>query len=86
MGRRVTLAQQAAHRELAALVDGPCAPRWYWRDDLEAMQTASRRMGNADEHPAAVLRGYQPTEQWVEHPHEPDVRGRAWRYQPPDRQ
>jgi hypothetical protein len=37
-------AEQAADRELAALVDGPWAPAWYWRDELEAQQQAGRRM------------------------------------------
>ena len=35
-------------RELAALVDGPRKLRWFWREDLEGMQAAARRMG----HPA----------------------------------
>jgi len=39
-----TLAEQAAVRELAVVVDGPHAGRWYWRDDLEAMQRSARRM------------------------------------------
>jgi hypothetical protein len=78
-----TLAEQAADRELAALVDGPRKLRWFWRDDLEGMQTAARRMGHPLDHPAATYRSYHPTEQWVVHPTEPDVRGRAWRYQEP---
>ena len=43
MGRTPTLAEQAAVRELAALVDGPRTLRWFWRDDLENMQAAARR-------------------------------------------
>jgi len=83
MGREPSLARQAAVRELAALVDGPQALRWYWRDELEAMQVAARRMGHRLDRPAAVCRTYWPTEEWVEHPMEPDVRGRAWRYRDP---
>ena len=70
----------AGGRELAVLVNGPWAPRWYWRTDLEAMQEASRRTGHPDGHPAAELRGYRPTDQWVGHPAEPEVSGRAWRF------
>jgi len=71
-------------RELAALVDGPQALRWFWREDLEQMQAAAQRMGHPLEHPAAVYRLYQPTEQWTTHPTEPGVHGRAWRHhQPP---
>lgn len=82
--RRTLAAQQAGgERELAALVDGPWAPRWYWRDELEAMQRASRRMGYPGNHPSAVLRCYQPTEEFRPHPTEPDVTGRAWRYHRP---
>jgi len=78
------LAGQAAVRELAALVDGPQALRWFWREDLEQMQAAARRMGHPLDRPAAVYRLYRPTEEWVEHPTEPGVHGRAWRYhQPP---
>ena len=82
-GPEPSLAQQATRRELAALVDGPWAPRWYWREDLEAIQASTRTMGHPDDHPAAEIRHYHPTEQWVDHPHEQDVRGRAWRYRPP---
>jgi len=46
-----TLAEQAADRELAALVDGPRTLRWFWRDDLEGMQAAARRMGHPLEAP-----------------------------------
>ncbi len=77
------LAEQAATRELAALMDGPWAPRWYWRDSLEEAQASARRMGYPDDHPAAELRAYEPTGQWVDHLIEPGVRGRAWRYRPP---
>ena len=45
-GRAPTLAEQAAVRELAALVDGPRKLRWFWRDELEGMQAAARRMGH----------------------------------------
>jgi len=77
------LAEQAADRELAALVDGPRRLRWFWRDDLERMQAAARRMGHPLDHPAATYRCYHPTEQWVQHPTEPGVQGRAWRYRQP---
>ena len=39
-----------------------------------------RRGGTAKLDPKAH---YRPTEQWVDHPDEADVRGRPWRYQPP---
>ncbi len=79
-----SLAEQAAVRELAALVDGPQALRWFWRDDLEQMQAAAQRMGHRLDRPAAVYRLYRPTQEWVEHPTEPGVHGRAWRHhQPP---
>jgi len=74
------LAEQAAVRELAALVDGPRKSRWFWREDLEQMQAAAQRMGHRLDRPAAVYRLYRPTEQWVVHPTEPGVHGRAWRH------
>ena len=83
MGRIPALAEQAAVRELAALVDGPRTLRWFWRGDLENMQAAARRMGHPLEHPAATYRCYQPGTEWVEHPTEPGVQGRAWRYRQP---
>lgn len=46
----------SAARERAVLVDGPWAPRWYWRDELEAMQQAGRRSPQS-----AVLRRYRST-------------------------
>lgn len=84
MGERMTrrtLAEQAARRELAALVDGPWAPRWYWRDELEAMQAASRSVGHPDGHPAAQLRCYRPTDGFRPHPEDAAASGREWRYQ-----
>jgi len=78
-----TLAEQAQVRELAVVVDGPHAGRWYWRDDLEAMARSAERMGHPLEHPAAVYRCYRPSTEWVEHPTEPGVQGRAWRYRQP---
>ena len=78
-----TLAELAVDRELAALVDGPRRLRWFWRDDLEGMQGAARRMGHPLEHPASTYRRYHPTEQWVAHPIEPGVHGRAWRHHEP---
>jgi len=77
------LAEQAAVRELAALVDGPQALRWFWREDLEQMQAAAQRMGHPPAHPAAVYRLYRPTQQWIEHPTEPGVHGRTWRHHQP---
>jgi hypothetical protein len=74
------LAEQAAVRELAALVDGPQALRWFWRDELEQTQAAAQRMGHRLDRPAAVYRLYRPTQEWVEHPTEPGVHGRAWRH------
>jgi len=71
MRRTPTLAEQAAVRELAALVDGPRKLRWFWR------------MGHPHEHPAATYRCYHPSTEWVQHPTEPGVQGRAWRYRPP---
>jgi hypothetical protein len=78
-----TLAEQAAVRELAVVVDGPHAGRWYWRDELEAMARSAERMGYPPAHPAAVFTRYQPTGEWVEHPTEPGVHGRAWRHHEP---
>jgi hypothetical protein len=83
MGRTPALAEQATVRELATLVDGPRKLRWFWRGELEGMQGAARRMGHPLDHPAATYRRYHPTDEWVEHPTEPGVRGRAWRYQQP---
>ncbi len=83
MSTTAGLVAQAAIRELAALIDGPRRLRWFWRDELEAMQTATRRRGYPDEHPAAVYRCYHPTQEWIDHPTTGDVRGRAWTYQPP---
>ncbi len=78
-------AEQTTGRELAALTDGPWAPCWYWRDDLEAQQAAARdlhrRDGTAQLGDKAC---YRPTDRWIDHPSEPDVRGRVWTYQPHD--
>jgi len=78
-----SMAEQAAVRELAALVDGPQALRWFWREDLEQMQAAAQRRGHPLDRPAAVYRLYQPTQEWIAHPTEPGAHGRAWRYQEP---
>ena len=79
-----TLAEQAQVRELAVVVDGPHAGRWYWRDDLEAMARSAQRMGcYPAAHPAAVFTRYRPGDEWVEHPTEPGVHGRGWRYNDP---
>jgi hypothetical protein len=78
-----SLAEQAAVRELAALVDGPGRPAWYWRADLEAQQEAGRYMRERYGQALADKCYYRPTEQWVDHPGGDGVRGRAWTYQPP---
>jgi hypothetical protein len=78
-----TAPTDGAGRELAVLVDGPWARRCYWRADLEAMQQASRDRGYADDHPAAVLRGYQPTEQHQPTADDPDRTAQVYRYTPP---
>ncbi|WP_226361039.1 hypothetical protein [Pseudonocardia sp. ICBG1142] len=79
--RRSRMAAQAADgRELAVLVGGPWRGHWYWTDDLEAIQHASRRY--PDSHPAAELRSYRPSNEFVPHPHEPEVTGRLWRHHP----
>lgn len=70
MARPATLVEQATARELAALVDGPWAPCWYWRTDLEAQQAAAR---SVHERGGTAVLGdkahYQPTDWWVDHPH-----------------
>ncbi|MGE4153291.1 MAG: hypothetical protein AB7G17_13675 [Phycisphaerales bacterium] len=83
--QRPTLADQqvGGERELAVLVDGAWAHRWYWRDELEAMQQASWRMGYPDDHRSAVLRCSRPAGESRPHPTEPDVSGQAWRYHRP---
>jgi len=53
--------------ELAVLEGGGWAGRWYTRASLEASQAAAARIG----HPVVVegpgeLRGYRPTQQWVD--------------------
>ncbi len=72
--------QVADGRELAVLVDGPWRGRWYWRADLAAMQTAAARY--PDGHPAAELRTYRPSNEFVPHPVEDDITGRIWRHHP----
>ncbi|OLM27872.1 hypothetical protein Ae717Ps2_7090 [Pseudonocardia sp. Ae717_Ps2] len=72
--------QVADGRELAVLLDGPWRGRWYWRADLDALQTAAGRYPHG--HPAAELRAYAPTGTWTEHPTEPEVTGRVWRHHP----
>ena len=70
-------------REVVVLGDGPWARHWYWRDDLEAMQAASRAVGYPDQHPAAVLRHYRPTDQHQRHPDDPGRDGKVWTFHPP---
>lgn len=77
--RRLTLvADLNGGRELAVLIGGPWRLRWYWRDELEAMQAAADRY--PDSHPAAQLGHYRPTDEHRDHPTQVDVTGRAWRY------
>jgi hypothetical protein len=73
-----------ATQELAVLADGPRSHRWYWRDDLAAMQQASRNVGYDDWHPASVMRHYEPTEDFEMHPGGLGA-GRVWRYRMPER-
>ncbi len=81
--RGPTAAQQRDEgRELVVLADGPWAQRWYWRDDLEAMQAASRHVGHLDTHPAGQLRRYRPTDDQQPHPHNTERSGRIYRYGP----
>ena len=81
--RRPTAAQQRHEgRELVVVADGPWAQRWYWRDDLEAMQTASRHVGHLGTHPAGQLRRYRPTDDQQPHPHNTERSGRIYRYGP----
>lgn len=54
MGRAASLAEQAFHRKLAVLPDGPWAPAWYSRDDLEALQGPQPADGYPDGHPTAA--------------------------------
>ena len=75
---------EGAGRELVVLVGGPWARRCYWRDDLEAMQQASRNMGYPDDHPSAVLRDYRPTDQHQPHPDDASRTVRIYRFSPPD--
>ncbi|WP_226358782.1 hypothetical protein [Pseudonocardia sp. ICBG601] len=46
--------QVADGRELAVLVDGPWRGRWYWADDLAAMQDASRRYPDGPRPPSSA--------------------------------
>ena len=69
-------------RELVVLDDGPWARRWYWRDDLEAMQAASRHVGHPDTHAAGELRRYLPTDTHQAHPHHPGRSGRVYAFGP----
>jgi len=75
-----TLAEQAQTRELAVVVDGSQAGRWYWCDELEAMALSAQRMGHPPAHPAVTFTRYRRSDDWVEHASEPGVQGRAWCY------
>ncbi|MGD9525314.1 hypothetical protein [Pseudonocardia sp.] len=85
-GRRLGRPRSGARygpREVAVLADGPWAPRRYWRADLEAMQQASRAIGYPDDHPSAVLRRYQPTDEHLPDDGPAGAPARLWRCQPP---
>lgn len=71
-------------RDLVVLGDGPWARHWYWRDDLEAIQAASRAVGYPDDHPSAQLRNYRNSDQQRPHPDDPDRVAQVWTYRPPD--
>ena len=47
------------------------------------MQRSAQRMGYRPERPAATFTRYQPTNERIEHPTEPGVHGRGWRYSEP---
>lgn len=72
--------QVAGGRELVVLADGPWAQRWYWADELTAMQRTARRFPAS--HPAGELQHYQPTPHRLPHPEDSGVLGQAYRYQP----
>ncbi len=80
MGPTAKLAEQAQARELAVVVDDPHAGRWYWRDELEATALSAHGWTTC---PAATFTRYRRSDEWVEHPSEPGVQGRAWRYHEP---
>lgn len=79
--KRSRIAQQVAGgRDLVVLVDGPWRHRWYWADDLAAMQHTAARYPL--DRPAGQLRGYIPTTHRVPHPTDPELTGTAYRYAP----
>ena len=81
-GRRPTLAEQVATgAELVVLADGPWAGRWYWAEDLAAMQRAARRYRPTDA--AGQLQNYQRGTDHAPHPSDPKVTGLIYRYRPP---
>jgi hypothetical protein len=81
-GKRPTLAEQvAAGAELVVLADGPWSGRWYWAQDLAAMQRAARRYRPT--HDAGQLQSYQRTTDQRPHPADSKVAGAIYRYRPP---
>lgn len=75
-------------RELAVLVGGPRANRWYWRDELEVAQAAARVRGKyacpcGCETRSDELVHYKPTSDFRPNPIDGQS-GREWRYQPPE--
>jgi hypothetical protein len=81
--RRVRLAEQSTSsgRELVALADGPWRGRWYWADELAAIQETARRY--PPEHPAGQLQNYRRSTGRVRHPEELDLTATAYHYQEP---
>ena len=72
--------QVAGGRELVVLADGPWAQRWYWGDELAAMQQTARRFPAA--HPAGELQHYQRSSESFPHPENAELLGQAYRYLP----
>jgi hypothetical protein len=79
--RRSRLAEQVgAGPELVVLTDGPWRGRWYWADELAAIQEAARRYPPEDA--AGQLQSYRLSTDRVSHPDEPEITGTAHCYQP----
>ncbi|MDQ3224821.1 MAG: hypothetical protein M3Q75_15310 [Gemmatimonadota bacterium] len=64
-GRAPTLAEQAAVRELAALVDGPRKLRWFWRDELEGLVRVLRRIDAGDQSGVSAVQSAPPSLRWL---------------------
>lgn len=83
--KRSRLAEQLARqvaggRELVVLADGPWGQRWYWADELAAMQETVRRF--PADHPAGELQNYRRTSCRFPHPEDSELFGQAYRYLP----